>query len=40
MLKVLEEAVAALRSLDHDEQERAANVLRAWLNREAEHADA
>lgn len=32
MLKVLEEAITAVRSLDHGEQERAAQVLLAWLN--------
>ncbi|WP_295556702.1 hypothetical protein [uncultured Hyphomicrobium sp.] len=32
MPKVLKEAVAAVRSLDRGEQERAGQVLLAWLN--------
>jgi hypothetical protein len=42
MLKVLEEAVAAVRSLDRESQERAANVLLAFLHgsSEFETADA
>ena len=32
MLKVLEDAVAALAALDRDDQERVAHVLAAWLN--------
>jgi hypothetical protein len=36
MPKALQDAVAAVRSLDRGEQERAAQVLLAWLNRSSD----